>query len=70
MWVPAYDDCLQGLFTNGSTESFHDSNGTILAGVATFALALALFAFAYMRQNTWRCNPKVNTDRVFQQLRH
>ena len=41
-----------------------------LAEVATFALALAPFAFAHMRQNMWRCDPKANMDRVSQLLRH
>ena len=68
VWGPANDDRLQGLLTNGSTESFREGDGTILAGVATFTLALAPSALAYTRQNTWRCNPKV--DSVSQLLGH
>ena len=67
---PANDDRLQGLFTNGSTESFHEGDGMIFAGVATFALALTPSEFAYTRQNTWRCDPKINTDRVSLLLGH
>ena len=70
MWVPTHDDRLQGLLTNGSTESFHKGNGMKLAEVATFALALAPFAFAYMRQNMWRCDLKANADRVSHLLGH
>ena len=70
MWVPAHDSRLQGLFTNGSAVSFHKGDGAMLAGVVTFALALAPFAFAYARQNAWRCDPKVNAGRVSQLLKH